>query len=62
MRQDTVKGAWQLFAIITAGTSAYGILQGYRVGETLIAAVILSAFLVGIGWIGTLADRRVNRK
>ncbi len=60
MRQGTVKGAWQLFAIVAAGTSAYGLLQGYRVGE--IAAVILSAFVVGIGWIGTQADRRVNRK
>ncbi len=62
MRQGTFKGAWQLFSIIVVGTSVYGLLQGYRVGETLIAATILSAFLVGIGWIGTLADRRVNRK
>ena len=62
MRQGTFKGAWQLFGIIAAGTSAYGLLEGYRIGETLMAAVILSAFVVGIGWIGTLAERRVNRK
>jgi hypothetical protein len=62
MRQGTFKGAWQLFGVIVVGTGVYGLLQGYRVGETLIAATILSAFLVGIGWIGTLADRRVDRK
>jgi hypothetical protein len=62
MRKGTLKGAWQLFGIIAAGTSLYGLLQGYRVRETLIAAVILSAFVVGIAWIGALADRRVNRK
>jgi hypothetical protein len=52
------KGAWQLFGIVVVGTSVYGLLQGYRVGETLIAATILSAFVVGIGWIGALAERR----
>ncbi len=62
MRQGTFKGAWQLFGIIVIGTSVYGLLQGYKVGETLIAATILSAFVVGIGWIGALAERRVNRK
>jgi len=62
MRQGTFKGAWQLFGIIAAGTGLYGWAQGYRIGETLIAAVTLSAFVVGIAWAGTVADRRLSRK
>jgi hypothetical protein len=48
MRTGTVKGSLQLF--------------GYGISETLIAAVILSAFVVGIAWVGTRADHRFNRK
>jgi hypothetical protein len=62
MRLGTVKGSLQLFGIIAAGTGLYGLLQGYGFGETLIAAVILSAFIVGIAWVGTRADRRISRK
>ena len=44
MRLGTAKRSLRLFSIIAAGTSLYGLLQGYEIGETLIAAVILSAF------------------
>ena len=57
MRTGTVKGSLQLFGIIAVGTA-----RGYGIGETLIAAVILSAFVVGIAWVGTRADHRFNRK
>jgi len=62
MRTGTVKGSLQLFAIIAVGTGVFGLWQGYGIGETLIAAVILSAFVVGIAWVGVRADRRFNRK
>jgi hypothetical protein len=62
MRTGTVKGSLQLFGIITVGTALVGLWQGYGLGETLIAAVILSAFVVGIAWVGARADRRFNRK
>jgi hypothetical protein len=62
MRQGTTKGALQLFGIIAAGTSVFGLWQGYGIGETLIAAVILSAFVVGIAWAGARVDRQLNRK
>jgi hypothetical protein len=44
------------------GYFAFGLWQGYRIGETLIAAVILSAFVVGIAWVGARADSRFNHK
>ena len=62
MRTGTVKGSLRLFGIIAVGTALFGLWQGYGIGETLIAAVILSAFVVGIAWVGTRADHRFNRK
>jgi len=62
MRTGTVKGSLRLFGIIAVGTALFGLWQGYGIGETLIAAVILSAFVVGIAWIGARADSRFNRK
>ena len=62
MRTGTVKGSLQLFGIIAMGTPLFGLWQGYGIGETLIAAVILSAFVVGIARVGTRADHRFNRK
>jgi hypothetical protein len=62
MRTGTVKGSLQLFGIVAVGTSLFGLWQGYRIGETLIAAVILSAFVVGIAWVGARADSRFNHK
>src|SRR6516164_4543898 len=48
MGTGTVKGSLQLFGIIAVGAGVFGLLEGYGIGETLIAAVILSAFVVGI--------------
>ena len=53
MRTGTVEGSLQLFGIIAVGTALFGLWQGYGIGETLIAAVILSAFVVGIARVGT---------
>ena len=62
MRTGTIKGSLQLFGMVAVATGAFGLWQGYGIGETLIAAVILSAFVVGIAWVGVRADRRFNRK
>jgi hypothetical protein len=62
MRTGTVKQGLQLFGIVAVGTSVFGLWQDYRIGETLIAAVILSAFVVGIAWAGERMDRQLNRK
>ena len=62
MRTGTIKGSLQLFGIIGVGTALFGLWQGYGIGETLIAAAILSALVVGIAWVGAQADRRFNRK
>jgi hypothetical protein len=62
MRTGTVKGSLQLFGMVAAGTALFDLWQGYALGETLIAAVILSAFVVRIAWVGVQADRRFNRK
>ena len=52
MRTGTVKGSLQLFGIIAVGTALFGLWQGYGIGETLIAAVILSAFVVASPGLG----------
>jgi hypothetical protein len=62
MQTGTFKGSLQLFGIVAVGTALFGLWQGYRFGETLIAAVILSAFVVGIAWVGSRAERRFNRQ
>jgi hypothetical protein len=60
VRQGTAKGSLQLFGIIAGGTSVFGLWQGYGIGETLIAAVILSAFVVGIAWAGARSMRKLD--
>jgi hypothetical protein len=60
MQTGTFKGSLQLFGIVAVGTALFGLWQGYGLGETLIAAVILSAFVVGIAWVGSRAERRFN--
>jgi hypothetical protein len=60
MQTGTFKGSLQLFGIVAVGTALFGLWQGYGLGETLIAAVILSAFVVGIAWVGSRAERRLN--
>jgi hydrogenase/urease accessory protein HupE len=62
MQTATVKGSLPLFGVIAVGTALFGLWQGYGIGETLTAAVILSAFVVGIAWAGARAERRFNRK
>jgi len=62
MRTGSLKGSLQLFGIVAVGTALFGLWQGYGIGETLIAAVILSAFIIGIAWVGARADSRFNRK
>ena len=62
MRTGTVKGSLQLFGIVAVGTALFGLWKGYGIGETLIAAVLLSAFVVGIASVGARADSRFNRK
>jgi hypothetical protein len=62
MRHASAKGALQLFGMIVGGTSVFGYLKGYGMGETLIAAVILGAFIVGIAWAGARVERQLDRK
>jgi hypothetical protein len=60
MQLGTAKGSLQLFGIIAAGTCVFGLWQGYGIGETLIAAFILSASIVGIAWAGARMDRHLD--
>jgi hypothetical protein len=62
MQTGTFKGSLQLFGVVAVGTALFGLWRGYGVGETLLAAVILSAFVVGIAWVGSRAERRFNRQ
>lgn len=62
MRRGTAKGSLLLFGIVAGGTSLYGFLEGYGVGETLAAAFIISAFIVGIAWFGARMDQQLDRK
>jgi hypothetical protein len=59
MRADTVKESLQLFAIVALGTGLFGLWQGYRIRETLAAAVIFGVLIAGIASVGALAERRL---
>jgi hypothetical protein len=48
MRTGTVKGGLQLFGIIAVGTGVCGLWEGHGIGEPLIAAVILGAFVIAL--------------
>jgi hypothetical protein len=52
----------QLFGVVAAGSALYGLLQGYKSGETLIAAAILGAFVVGVAAVARVADARLKRR
>ena len=62
MRTGTVKRSFAAFRHNRRGHSPVWSVARLWDGETLIAAVILSAFVVGIAWVGTRADHRFNRK
>lgn len=47
-RRPVLKPTVVLFGGVAAGSGLYGLLQGYKCGETLIAAIILAAFVVGV--------------
>ena len=55
-----MKGSLQLFGIIAVGAGVFGLLEGYGIGETLIAAVILSAFVVAIACPPFLGGRNAG--
>jgi len=59
---NTLKGALLAFATFAAGDVVYGLVRGHALVETLIAAVMLGAFVIGIAWIGKFADARLGRK
>ena len=60
--RDSLKGALLMFAIVDAGAVVYGLARGHALVETLIAAVMLGAFVIGIAWIGKLADAHLKHK
>jgi hypothetical protein len=51
-----------LFGVVAAGSALYGLRQGYKSGETLIAAAIVGAFVVGVAAVARLTDARLNRQ
>jgi membrane associated rhomboid family serine protease len=56
------KGAVLLFVIVAAGAVVYGLARGHALGETMIAAAMLGAFVIGVAAVAKLADARVKRK
>jgi hydrogenase/urease accessory protein HupE len=57
-----IKGVLQIFGMVAAGCVIFGLMRGYALGESLVAAVMLGAFVVGIGWVAKQADARLKRK
>ena len=60
--QGTFKGALLVFAIVAAGCILYGLIRGHALVETMIAAVMLGVFVIGLAWIGKITDARLKRK
>jgi hypothetical protein len=59
---ESFKWALQVFGIAAAGSVVYGLARGHGLGETLIAAIMLGGFAIGIAWVGKLADARLKHK
>jgi hypothetical protein len=57
-----LKPVLQLFTAVAAGGVLYGLLHGFRFGETLLAAAMLGAFVLGIGWVARRADARLKNQ
>ena len=51
-----------LFGLVAAGSALYGLLQGYKSGETLVAAAILGAFVVGVAAVARVTDAALKRR
>ena len=51
-----------IFGLVAAGIALYGLRQGYKPGETLIAAAIVGAFVVGVAAVARVTDARLNRR
>jgi hypothetical protein len=51
-----------LFGMVAAGSALYGLWQGYRSGETFVAAAIVGAFVVGVAAVARVTDARLNRR
>jgi hypothetical protein len=61
-RRWVLKPTGLLFGVVAAGSVLYGLLQGYKSGETLIAAGIFGAFVVGIAAVARVTDARLKRR
>jgi hypothetical protein len=60
--RDSLKRVLLHFGTVAAVCTLYGLGQGFRFGETLLAAAMLGTFVLGIGWVGRLSDARLKSK
>ena len=61
-RRWVLKPTVLLSGVVAAGSALYGLLQGYKSGETLIAAATLGAFVVGVAAIARVTDAWLKRR
>ena len=61
-RRRILKPTVLLFGVVAAGSALYGLLQGYKSGETLIAAATLGVFVVGVAAVARVTDAWLKRR
>jgi hypothetical protein len=56
------KGSLLIFCMIAAGVSVFGLLRGFKLGETLVAAAMLAAVVLAGAWLAKRTDARLKGK
>jgi len=57
----SLKGSLRTFCIIAAGVVAFGLWRGFKLGESLVAAIMLAAVVLAGAWLAKRTDARLKR-
>src|SRR5215469_5787882 len=56
------KGSSLIFCMIAGGVVAFGLWRGFRLGESLVAAIMLATVVLAGAWLAKRTDARLKRK
>jgi len=55
------KGSSFIFSMIAGGVVAFGLWRGFKLGESLVAAIMLAAVVLAGAWLAKRTDARLKR-
>jgi hypothetical protein len=56
------KGSLLTFCMIAGGVVTFGLWRGFKLGESLVAAIMLVAVVLAGAWLAQRTDARLKRK